>query len=312
MASTATTKSQKGKASKAAAPRKRAPAKVAGPSVQLFVLSQGQPVSESGFVPMTDGSPADPLRWHKVAADLLSGGILEKTDYWGLWPSGYAERLVMSADDLQKAMQQHPDADVYITNAYPEVEAAYQNLWVQGAVSHPGLMEVAQRAFIFLGLDTNALIRPVPSRLVVTGHALIGRASFWKEYLTFTSALVAKLGSAPDDLKQLLFRTSADPKGLHHQLPFAAFFMERLLTVYLLAKQSSLKVCKIDSPGMTAKTPVFVRDMRRLKDLAIEQGSAELLTIWASYRQLWFLSTKGKQWLQQNGAILGLLPPVKV
>lgn len=281
--------------------------------VRLFALRdvKSDVDMDEGFESLPFGEPGDPLLWHNAVLDVFRQRKQGDAVLWGVWPAGYSKRLELSAEGVFSFVKQNPGFDVYVANAHPEVEAAYQNFWVQGAVSHPGLLDISRQAFAFLGWDTDVLQRPMPSRFMVTGNAVVGNAAFWKGYLEFSVAILKKLSQAPDELKIRLFKTSADPKGLHHNLPYVTFFMERLLPFYLMVKQPALKICKIESAVLQRNTSLFVHDMKRLKDLALQQGSAELLAIWSSYRQLWFVSTKGKEWLKLHGQLLSLLPPVR-
>ena len=262
---------------------------------------------DPALTPLLLKDASDPLLWAKACVFLMQSEQLQDVAHWGVLPAGFTQKLALSGADLVKQIQDNPGFDVYIANPHLEVEALYQNLWVQGEISHPGLMGIAAQTFKSLGLDPATLALTLPGELTVTANAVVGNERFWKAYLAFLDAVLDRCKQLPAEHQKRLFEPSADPKGLHPGQPNIGFITERLLSDFLRVNQNKLKVFKLRSPVLEAKLGEYVTDLRVLKQTALDQQSQALLQAWSSYRTLFLTVVKGKDWVVANAKALGVI-----
>ncbi|MCE2679849.1 MAG: hypothetical protein LW629_05240 [Burkholderiales bacterium] len=266
-----------------------------------------KPQRDASFTPLLLKEQNDPLLWLKACAFLSKSQQLEGVGHWGLLAPGFTQKMALSGADLMQQIQENPGFDVYIANPHLEVEALYQNLWVQGEISHPGLLGVTSKTFKALGLDISTVGLTMPCQFTVTSNAVVGNQRFWKSYISFLNTLLTRCAELPAEHQKLLFQQSADPKGLHQGRPFISFIIERLLSDFLWVNQKKLKVFKLSSPSLEKNLSEYVNDLRVLKQAALDQKSQALLRAWASYRTLFLTQVKGKDWVVKNAKALGVV-----
>lgn len=308
-AASATTKKAAGKASTgAAAPKGAANDAAHGVGLfQYFMPQSPATLADAGMARVNAPDKLTALSWPGTVRDLLTHAQTQDCRVWGLLPADFPARLKMTGADIRQAVEAAPGFDVYLLNPHIEIEAVYQNLWIQGDISHPQLLALSADVFRHAGIDTRLLTRLLPSDRIVTGHAVIATSAFWQGWLGFLAGFLKKAETLPDALRTALYQGNADPHGRHANGTFLTFVIERLLGEFVTANEANYKILRLRSPSQEQSMNRYLRDMRTLRDLAVKTGSAELAGIWSGYRKLYLTGSQGKAWMEQHGKTLDLL-----
>ncbi|MCX6123356.1 MAG: hypothetical protein NTV34_01190, partial [Proteobacteria bacterium] len=86
-------------------------------------------------------------------------GLHKEQSLTGFLSWRFERKSYLSANDLLDLIKNNPGYDSYHINPFPELSTLYQNVWVQGAASHPGLLTLGQRIFDHLGIKSHALLQ---------------------------------------------------------------------------------------------------------------------------------------------------------
>jgi hypothetical protein len=274
---------------------------------QLILDQSKKRSADPAFTKLSFSDAKDPLIWPKISCGLLKREETKSYDYWGVLSSDFCQQFGMNGEAFIAEIKQNPGFDVYIANPHVEIESLYQNLWVQGEISHPKLLLVSQHIFKALGLKGDYLLHPLASKWWVTGNACVGSRKFWTSYCKFITEVVDVVNTMPIGFKRVLFQVSADPNGLHQGSGYFPFFVERLMSVFLLENSKKFKTYKIQKPFEKTRASVQIADLLFLKDAAIAQKSDSTYKAWANYRNLFLSTVKGGEWVKKNAKTLNLL-----
>ncbi len=268
---------------------------------QYFLPKQPATLKDAGMVAIKAPDAVTPLTHPSFIRELLAHPQTHGMRVWGMLPADYPNRLVMTGEQIRTTIESQPGFDVYTFNPHPEVELLYENLWVQGEVSHPEMLALCAEVFKHVGLKTDLLTRMMPADQFVTGQAVVGTAAFWQGWLSYLTVFLKKTDALPDPIKARLYRGNADPKGRHANSTYLMFVIERLMAEYLAASETRLKIHRVRSQTQESKLNSYLKDIAVLRQMALnEKKPGAMRKIWAGYRQLYLLATQGKDWVEQN------------
>lgn len=230
---------------------------------------------------------------------------------WGVLPGGFSAASGLSAEDLRKWISAHPGFDCYYGSLSPAHEALFHNTWVQAEVAHPGFSVLAAEVLKAAGLPQTPVQALSHSSLFTNGSQVgstaqsgafvVATPAFWAGFEGFMQRVIsAAQQGLPKNAKEALFGAGAGSATIRGLL------IERLLSVFLLMKDSVWKAAKIPVPQLEQALNPHLRLLREMKDQAIAQRSRWLAECWLNYRNLYLLQTQGAPWVKK---FLGAITP---
>lgn len=194
------------------------------------VLVEGQDDElQPGFQALSWPVRADAALREAVLHDHIFRTVSMRTpDLYGLFSSKFAAKAQLDFADVEAFIRTHPGRDVYLFNPFPQARYYTFNVWEQGEVCHPGLIEAANRVLNDLGYDIDlSLLGRHDGRHTCYCNFWIGSKEFWTRFMEFVGPLYAFASQNPG--KGPAFRAAR----YHEPAVFFPFIYERMLTTYL-------------------------------------------------------------------------------
>lgn len=284
------------------------------PDVQIFQIYYAPEQFanlDARFEPFDNTGQSDPFLEFDVIRRLHQRASLAHTQLWGAVSWKFGQKTGLTGDALHAYLQANPGFDVYFCNPYPEKEALYQNLWLQGETAHPGFFELAQHLFAKAGLPANGCTQFVHSGWFSAANYILATPAFWRSYIAFVDAVMnAALAPEHEPLGQRMRCHSADARGLHAGASFIPFMVERLLTVFLMSDAGAhLRGHKYPLPARELRLDVHLRHLRSMKDAACQTRSVWLANCWLNYRNLYLAASQNQAWLDRYLPVLNAPAP---
>jgi len=222
---------------------------------------------------------------------------LQKSTVWGLLTPDFTKRTGLTGQDLLTVIESNPGFDLYYASAHPELEAIYHNPWRSPEVTHPEFVALSRRFLKAAGLSDVPVDSISHSSLFATGHLMVASPGFWGKYVGFVETVfsqVQKNLNATD--KEKLFNEPHVPG----RMTYLSLIVARLLSVFLMLKNSNYRAFKIPLPGQEKTMNTHLRFLREMKDLGLAQKSKWHLAAWVNYRGLYLAHVMGKAWIMKH------------
>lgn len=220
-------------------------------------------------------------------------------DVWGALSWRFGEKTGMTGKDLKAQIAANPNHDIYFCNPYPQNEALYHNMWVQGETTHPQFLQISKAVFEAAGLQVTELDTLMPSQGFSAANYFVGTKRFWDLYIPFIRRIMGlaehKLSPA---MRALLHSSKADRMNAHGGATYVSFIVERLFPLFLKTAGRKLKAHKLVLPRREAELNVHVKLLREMKDMACTTRSPWLAACWVNYRNLYLNQMHGPEWCQ--------------
>lgn len=294
---------------RAAAPRERRSPND-GRAIKLFQIyyeDWHRELLDPEFEPYDDRATRSELREFAVFEKLAESDRVAGAHFWGALSWRFAEKTGLSGRDWIAAVDARRGFDVYHCNPFPQNEALYHNVWLQGEASHPRFLELAMSIFQGAGLPLEELTSIHASASFAAGNYFVATPRFWEKYLHFVRAVLDKAERRiPAPMRHLLHSKATDPGALHFGATHVPFIVERLFTTFLATDGAAFKRCRIPLPARERGLNVDVRLLREMKDVACRTHSNWLAACWINYRNLYLNQTHGREWSEKH---LGSITP---
>jgi hypothetical protein len=254
---------------------------------QIYFRPEQKKKLDPDMVHFDNSKRKNHLLEYDVFRRLAASDLVHNCDYWGAVSWKFGEVMGFGGAAMKAFIAKNPGYDVYFCNPHPTIEGVYENLWVQGEISHPNFMRLSQAFMKAAGLSDSGLHTVVPSNYMASANYFVANRRFWKAYFDFIDGALSK---AEQNLSQevlaVLLSPVADNKGLHNGANYVPFIVERLLTEFLMNQVGHFRAIKVRSPKLEAKLSEHHKSLRTLKDLAIRSKNEPLLDCWRNYRNL--------------------------
>ena len=133
-------------------------------------------------------------------------------------------------------IRENPGHDVYFVQPFP-LDLAKGNVWSQGELYHPGIIDMTQEIFDAIGYDIDLRRIPTSLRINAACNFWVGNRRFWDGYMAFCLPIYKYIEEAmPPEQRRKLLR----PADRTIPASYFSFIFERLFTT-LLAAQPSIK-----------------------------------------------------------------------
>lgn len=272
-------------------------AKVLNPNVsiklfQIYFKAEHKKRLDPEMIPFDNSKRKNHLLEFDVFRRLAASADTQGCDYWGALSWKFSDSMNFNGATLKSFINKNPGYDVYFCNPHPKIEGVYENLWVQGEVSHPNFISVSKAFLEAAGLKPKVTEVVIPSGYMASANYFVANSKFWDLYLQFVNdALETAEKNLSSDQLAVLLSPVADAKGLHNGANYVPFIVERLLTEFLLLNSKKIRAIKVQSPRLESKLSEHHKSLRLLKDLAIRGRSDWVLDSWRSYRNLFLSAT---------------------
>ena len=209
---------------------------------QVFYDEKSGSSLDSGYVPFDNSSPE---RLHEfeygVMRRLYFGDQFQSARYYGVLSWKFQQKTGWSSQRLFQAVEEHPSADVFVMNPYPQSDY-FHNVWLQGEACHPGLQSLAQHLFDICGLDQSMLERRMDHRCECYCNYWIATRRFWNLYISLSEKVYRAIESGDRGLKAIVFEGVRDRRL---KAPYFPFLFERMFSTVLAAYGGGFNVCPL-------------------------------------------------------------------
>lgn len=295
-----------------AAPAAVAAGPAAGPLriFQIHYADWHRPLLDPAFVPFDNCGVPDELLEFAVFENLAGSDRTDGATLWGALSWRFAEKTGMSGAELITAIEAAPGHDVYYCNPFPDLEALYHNLWVQGETTHQDFLSLVRPLLAAAGVAAEETMLVEPSTGFSTANYFIGSPAFWAAYIPFVRRIIAAVDrDLTPAVQAALHSTAGDARGVHGGATYLPFIVERLFPLFMRTDGAALSAHKVALPTAEAAMDVHLVMLRDLKDAAWRTRSPWLAACWANYRSLYLKQHHGKAWC---GKFLRAITPTDI
>jgi len=267
---------------------------------QIHYADWHRPLLDPAFAPFDNHGVPDELLEFAVFENLAGSDRVDGAQLWGALSWRFAEKTGMSGAELVTAIEAAPGHDVYYCNPFPDIEALYHNLWVQGETVHKDFLALVRPLLAAAGVNPEETMLVEPSVGFSVANYFIGSPAFWAAYLPFVRRILAAVDrDLPTSVQAMLHSTAGDARGIHGGATYLPFIVERLFPLFMRTDGAALSAHKIALPAAEAAMDVHLVMLRDLKDAAWRTRSPWLAACWANYRSLYLKQHHGKAWCGQ-------------
>ena len=241
-----------------------------------------------------------PLLEFNVFRKLHQSDLVKGAELWGALSWKFTQKTGLSGADLRGIIASKPGHDVYYCNPYPELEAQYHNLWLQGETAHPNFLVLCQEFFEVTGIRLDHLKAFVPSNLFTASNYFVASPRFWAAYMNFVEDAIAKAESRMSKTaRAMIYSSAADRIGVHAGASYLPFIVERLFAVFLAEHEKEFSAYKFALPAKEEGLNVHLKLLRQMKDLSVKNKSLWMATCWVNYRNLYMSNSYGADWCRK-------------
>ena len=196
---------------------------------QSYYLEDQIKFLDSSFIPYNNLENSQPqLRelpmWRKLYNKHMS------TDaYWGLLSWRWSQKTTVPPVQFKQWILSNPGYDVYHLDPFAHLSNQFPNLWVQGDMWHPGMMNFAQKLFAKLGINTPISEYKYYPDEFGTCNYFVGNDKFWSSYMKFINTCLDYCES-DSSMSSYLYNEGGQYNGLF--VPNFSFVIERLFSMH--------------------------------------------------------------------------------
>jgi hypothetical protein len=252
---------------------------------------------DPAFIPFDNQGVPDELLEFAVFERLARSANVEDATIWGALSWRFGEKTGMRGADLLAEIERVPGCDVYYCNPFPQNEALYHNLWVQGETAHSNFLDLVRELLAAAGIDRDETALIETARSFSAANYFIGSPSFWDAYLPFVRRILAPVDTElPPAVRQALHSPDGDARRVHGGASYLPFIVERLFPLFMRSAGAGFRSHKIRLPIVEAGMDVHLTMLREMKDEACRLRSPWLAACWVNYRSLYLKQQHGQAW----------------
>jgi hypothetical protein len=268
---------------------------------QIYYSPEQKSGLDPDFAAYDNSGNSSRLFEFSVFTRLAQSNEVRSAKLWGAMSWKFGKKAGISGRQLKEEIIAHPGYDAYFCNPYPENEALYHNMWVQGELAHPNFMPLCAEVFEVSNLPTELLTSVQPSSEFSAANYFVANQSFWRAYIGFVSrVLISADKNLSPTAKRILYSSTADKFGAHAEASYIPFLVERLFTIFLRTDGKHFKTFKLALPGREKKDNVHLKLLAEMKDVACRTKSMWLAACWINYRNLYLSKIYGDSWTKTH------------
>jgi len=263
---------------------------MSAPSVQLYQIAyspQTLAALEPGYLVLDNLANARP-DWYEYWAirQHLLATSLDDAAFYGFFSPKFGRKTGWSHEKVTSFVQAHAAAtDVFLFSPQPDMGAFFLNVFEQGELFDPGLIDAYGAFLASIGRAADLRGMVMDSRQIVFSNYFVARPAFWREWLALNEALFAACEGPAGELQRALTQPTTYPGAAQRKV-----FLQERAASFLLATQPQWRTRAADPFTMGWSTtrfrehPVdaFISDA--LKIAYREQGFPEYMAAFAQVR----------------------------
>lgn len=231
---------------------------------------------------------------------LLNHATTQQVRYWGVVSWRLAQQTGLTGQDLREAIDQHPNADVYVANPAVAEEGLYHNAWLQGETEHPGMLVLARALLKACGLPADDLTSVHSQPQHGSATVMVANHAFWSGYVKFLQTFVGQSKKLDAAQRAQLMARFQDESALLGNSNMLGAIIRRLLPVFLKTEGKGFTLHKLALPLKERELNVHEQLLREMKNVAHNTQSTWLIACWVNYRNLYLHQSRGKAWCQKH------------
>jgi hypothetical protein len=206
---------------------------------QIFYSNQTFEALDPGFIPLdnSDG-PKDWMEYWAIREYFLNNEV-GLNDLIGFFSPRFKEKTGLESSHVFEHINNNPDADIYLFNPYYHLAAWHTNVFLQGEISHPGLIDLTNKLLqqIEIDIDTSKLI--MSSLNTVFCNYFVANINFWKDWLSTCEYIFS---TSQKEKESGDIALSAKTNYLRGDYEMQIFLIERIASL-LLADVKKWRIC---------------------------------------------------------------------
>lgn len=247
------------------------------------------------------------LREYPIMMDLCNKNS-DKLDAWGIFGPNWEKKLRYGSIEIEETVKNTwDDYDIWIFNPARITASLTRSPWSMGNLSHPGLLNVAH---YLLGevIPKESKINLIqclgatyPTEIVSYANYFVAKKEFWKKYLEWIYPIAQSL--LDEKLPRTLINVYRNARYItDEKLTMFPFIIERMLSTYLFINNdipfysrplhleeyyegrfNNFQLSPLLKFKKYFDTINLIANANVIKDVAIKNKNAELLTAWGQY-----------------------------
>ncbi len=170
-------------------------------------------------------------------------------DYWGLLSWRWYDKTKLELKEFKEWIISNPGYDVYHLDPFLDVAATYNNLWTQGDIWVPGMVDFCDKLFPRLGIHANVRELFYHPDLFATCNYHVGNNKFWRSFIEYVDE-VLNIVECDADMKFYMYDKKIPYNGA--MLPGFIFVIERLFSLHTISRPNiKVKKYPVSSPNYT-------------------------------------------------------------
>lgn len=202
------------------------------------LYAPGQVLADPAFRPLhLLNNPAPAWREFRILVDMHRTGAHRKCEFTALLSPKFGLKTGLTGDAFGAFIADHLGADICLANPFPQLAYFSFNVWMQGEIAHPGLVERAQDVLLASGveLEIDTKVRH-SARELCYSNFWAGTERFWDMYVG--EVLVPLADFLTREPTHRAARAVLENTPHTDPSPFLPFIVERLVTTYLASRNN--------------------------------------------------------------------------
>ena len=207
---------------------------------QSYYLEEQIKELDSNLIPYDNTKNSNPeLRELPLWKDLLEKHK-DSDAHWGLLSWRWSQKTDVRPLIFKEWILSNPGFDVYHLDPFSHLPAEFPNLWIQGEVWHPGMLEFARKLFVKLGIEGSVEKYKYLPDDFATCNYFVGNSKFWVSYLNFIDRCLTYC-QEDESMFRYIYKEGQQYNG--HFVPYFSFVVERLFSMHNILNRH-IKVIK--------------------------------------------------------------------
>lgn len=168
--------------------------------------------------------------------------------WYGFFSPRFQEKTGLNASGVFQVIEnldaRNGEFDVVLFSPQPDMGAFFINVFEQGEMFHPGLMDISRNVLDYLGIRAPIETMVMDSRQIVFSNYFVAKAAFWRRWFGVTEAIFKLAESEVHPLSSALNTGTSYREGSQQKV----FLIERI-TSLLLSMESTWKVAAANTFG---------------------------------------------------------------
>lgn len=198
----------------------------------------------SVFIPYSNlNNPKPLLREYPMWKQLYE--IHKESDaHWGLLSWRWLEKTHLEPEVFRDWITDNPNYDVYHIDPFLDVAVSHTNIWTQGDLWVPGMIDFCNRLFSKLNIDTKVEDFVYHPEDFATCNYFVGNKKFWKSFICFLDECL-NIVEEDNEMKHYMYDKTITYNG--NQVPGFPFVNERLFSLHnILHRDITVKKFPVD------------------------------------------------------------------